>query len=217
MPRPSTRAGVGRTAVPFLRWNICPPSAETPGQELTLQPNPTVVPLLPTRPLGALPRAPDKPTKASATPYCLTQEGPGSNGLSGPGSSCWREAQIKESAARQAPGCQGSVTPGPRDLERKDVRMNTGECMHTLLHNFCTSASLPTALPHHTAFWAPSSLSCRAHCGLPQSFLRPPRALPRGQARVARSHQCFTITNNAAMNNPVHVQRHTGYFHGSVW
>lgn len=98
--------------------------------------------------------------------------------------------------------------------------MNTSECMHTLLHNFCTSASLPTALPHHTAFWAPSSLSRRAMQGargLPQSFLQLPRALPRGQAQVAGSHQGFTITNNAAMSTPVHVQRHTGYFHGSVW
>ena len=123
------RPGSGGGLSPSCTGTLTFPQQGRPGSQTQ-----RLFPLLPARPLGALSRAPDKSTKASATPYCLQQEGPGSRGLSGPGSSCWRKARIKESAARQAPGCQGSVTPGPRDLEQSDLRMNIGECMHTLLH-----------------------------------------------------------------------------------
>ena len=113
--------------------------------------------------------------------------------------------------------------PGPQDPERRDVRMNTDGCMHTLLHTllyvcFSTQGPLPPRCLLGPEFpLTPPAGPCRAHCGLPQPFLQPPRALPREQAQVAGSPQRFTITNNAAMNNPVHVKCHNGYFHGSLW
>lgn len=115
------------------------PSTGAPGQELILQPKPTAVlpssaPLVPDRATGNSIACPlDKPIMVPAIPYFLTQEGPGSPGLSCP----W--VLLLERGSD--PCCQGSLPLVPRCPERGDVRTNTRARIHTY-----TSASLPAAL-----------------------------------------------------------------------
>lgn len=196
------------------RSSTCDSLSGTPRQELMLRPNPNGHSCCCQPGHGEPCRAPDKPIKASAAPYCLTQEGPGSNGLSGPGSPCWGEAQIKESATRQAPRYQGSLTPGPRDPERREVRLNGDERVYTPLRLLPYPRPAPATLPSGPQVL--SHTTCRAMQGTPWSPPALPAAAQGPALGTSMGGQVTPMLYNYKQrrNNPVH---HTGYCHGSAW
>lgn len=113
-----------------------------------------------------------------------------------------RGSNQKSSATGQAP-LPGVTDPRPRSQSRRGVRLNGDELLRPhLCVCFLPTARSPPTLPSGSKF---SHTTCRAMQGTPWVPClpwQPPRALLLGQAWVARSPQCFTITT--PRNNPVH-------------